>query len=169
MHLKQPGFTYSACGPFTKHHERTQRFGETGNFKHLYRNELDKTCFAHDAAYSESNDLTKIIILDSFLKDRADEIARNLGYDAYQKTLASMLYLVFDKKTGSGISGNEELAEELHKFYARLKDNICATDLAEMESFSSKNKNVKYLLCVVNVFTKYICVKHLKDKKGKTI
>ena len=42
LHLKQPGFTYSACGPFSKHHERIQKFRETGNLKHLNRNELDK-------------------------------------------------------------------------------------------------------------------------------
>ena len=69
------------------------------------------------------------------------------------------------KKTGLGISVNEELAEELQqpvikiskrrKVYARLKDNIWAADLAEMESLSTKNKNVKYLLCVTDVFTKY--------------
>ena len=41
LHLKQPGFTYSACGAFTKHRKRIQKFRETGNFKHLYRNELD--------------------------------------------------------------------------------------------------------------------------------
>ena len=39
-HLRQPGFVYSACGPFTKHCERIQKFRETGNLKHLYRNEL---------------------------------------------------------------------------------------------------------------------------------
>ena len=43
------------------------------------------------------------------------------------------------------------------------------SDLAEMESLSSKNKNVKYLLCVIGVFTKYAWVKPLKDKKGKTV
>ena len=53
LHLKQPGFTYSACGPFTKHRERIQKFRETGNLKHLSRNELDKTCFTHDAAYCD--------------------------------------------------------------------------------------------------------------------
>ena len=42
LHLKQPGFTYSACGPFTKHRERTQKLRETGNSKHLPINELDK-------------------------------------------------------------------------------------------------------------------------------
>ena len=44
LHLKQPGFTYSTSGPFTKHHERIQKFRETGNLKHLYRNGLDKAC-----------------------------------------------------------------------------------------------------------------------------
>ena len=53
--------------------------------------------------------------------------------------------------------------------YARFKDNIWAADLAEMESLSSKKKNVEYLLCVINVFTKHAWVKPLKDKKGKTI
>ena len=63
-HLKQPGFTYSACGPFIKHRERSQTFRETSNLKDLYRNELDKACFAHDAAYSDSKDLAKITISD---------------------------------------------------------------------------------------------------------
>ena len=56
LHLKQLAFTYSTCGPFTKHFRRIQTFRETGNLKHLYRNELNKACFAHDAAYSDSKD-----------------------------------------------------------------------------------------------------------------
>ena len=59
LHLRQPGFTYSACGPFTKHRERVHKFREIGNLKHLYRNELDKACFTHDAAYSDSKDLAR--------------------------------------------------------------------------------------------------------------
>ena len=59
LHLKQPGFTYSACEPFTKHHERIKKFRETGNLKHLYGNELQKDCFGHDEAYSHSKDLKK--------------------------------------------------------------------------------------------------------------
>ena len=51
LHLKQPGFTHSVCGPFTKHCGRIQKFTETGNLKHLYRNELYKACFTHDAAF----------------------------------------------------------------------------------------------------------------------
>ena len=178
MHLKQPGFTYSACGPFTKHRERIQKFREAGNSKDLYKNELDKACFAHDAAYSDSKDLPKRTISGKILRDRAYEFARNLNYDGYQRALASMVYKFFDKKTGSRISVYEKLAEELHKpvikkfkrrkVYARFKDNIWAADLAEMESLSTKNENVKYSLCVIDVFTIYVWVKLLKDKKCRT-
>ena len=45
MHLKQPRFTYSACGPFTKIRERIQKFKETGDSRYMYKNELDKACF----------------------------------------------------------------------------------------------------------------------------
>ena len=88
-----------------------------------------------------------------------------------------MVYHFFHKRTESVVSVREQLAEELlkqvikklkrRKFYARFKDNIWATDLDEMETFSSKNKNVKYLLCVRDVFTKYAWVRLLKDKRGK--
>ena len=91
LHLKQPWFIYSACGPFTKHRERVQNFREAGNLKHLYRNDLDKSRFAYDAACSDSKDLAKRAISDKFLKDRAYEIARNRGYDRYQIALASMV------------------------------------------------------------------------------
>ena len=92
LHLKQPGFTYSACGPFTKHREITQKFRETVNLKHLSWNELDKACFAHDAAYSVSKNLVKRTISEKILKDRAYEITRNWKYDGYQRELASMVY-----------------------------------------------------------------------------
>ena len=81
LHLKQPGFTYSDCGLFTKHCERIQKFRGTGNLKHLYRNELEKACFAHDTAYSDSKDLAKRTISDKILKDRAYEIAQSCNYD----------------------------------------------------------------------------------------
>ena len=50
MHLRQPHFTYSACGPFTKNKERIQKFKETGDSSYIDRNELDKACFQHDMA-----------------------------------------------------------------------------------------------------------------------
>ena len=54
LHLKQPGFTYSACGPFTRSKERIEKFMQTRNADFIYRNELDKTCFKHDMGYGKS-------------------------------------------------------------------------------------------------------------------
>ena len=179
LHLKEPGFTKSACRQFTKHRERIQKFRETVNLKHLYRNELDKAFFPRDAAYFDSKDLAKRTILDKILKDRAYEIDRNRNDGGFQRALASIIYKIFDKKTVSGMSVNWQLDEELHKpviknfkrrkIYAKFKENIWEADLVEMESLSSKKKNVKYLLCVKDVFTKYTWVKPLKDKKSKSL
>ena len=92
LHLKQPRFTYSVCGPFTKHRERTQKFREVSNLKHLYRNELGKGYFAHDATYFEIKDFAKRTISDKILKIRAYEIAINRKYDGHQRALAKMVY-----------------------------------------------------------------------------
>ena len=89
-----------------KNSERIQKFRGTGNSRHSYRNELDKACFAHDAAYSDSKDLAKRTTSDKILKDRAYEIAKNHKYDEYQRALAILVYRIFDKKTGSGVSVN---------------------------------------------------------------
>ena len=53
MHLKQAGFTYSACGLFTKNKEKIEKFMQTGNINFIYKNELDKACFQHDMAYGK--------------------------------------------------------------------------------------------------------------------
>ena len=58
MHLKQPGFTYSACVSFTKNKERIQKFKETGEASNIYKNELDKASFQHDMAYGDFKDLS---------------------------------------------------------------------------------------------------------------
>ena len=95
LDLKQPGFTYSACEPFTKHRERIKKSREPGNLKHLYGNGLDKSCFAHDAAYSDNKDLANRTISENILRDRAYQIDRNRNYDGCQRTLASMAYKFF--------------------------------------------------------------------------
>ena len=92
MHLKQPGVTYIACGPFTKNKERIEKFMPTGNTDFIYRNELDKACFQHDMAYGNSKDLVKRTQSDRVLKDRAFKIACNPKCDGYQRGLASMVY-----------------------------------------------------------------------------
>ena len=118
IHLKQPGFTYSACGPFTKNKERIEKFMQTGNTDFIYKNELDKACFQHDMAYGKSKDLVKRTQLEKVLRDEAFKIANDPKYDGYQRGLASMVYMFFDKKTSrSGIVNepNYQLANEFHK------------------------------------------------------
>ena len=92
MHLKQPGFTYSACGQFTKNKERVEKFMQTGNTDFIYKNELNKACFQHDMAYGKSKDLIKRTQSDKVLKDKAFKIVSNTKYDGYQRGLASMVY-----------------------------------------------------------------------------
>ena len=120
MHLKWPGFTYSACGPFTKNKERIQKFKEAGDTSYIYKNELDKACFQHDMVYGDFKDLERRTASGKVLRDKAFNIAKNPKYDGYQRGLASMVYNFFDKKSnGSGVNmplqSNEQLAEELHK------------------------------------------------------
>ena len=76
-HLKQPGFAYSACGPFTKNKERIKKFMQSGNTDFVYINELDKACFQHDMAYGKSKDLVKRTQSDKVLRDKAFTIASN--------------------------------------------------------------------------------------------
>ena len=179
IHLKQTQFTYSACGPFTRHEQRIQKFKETGDTNYIYMNELDKVCFTHDAAYSDSKDLTKRTIANKNSKNRAFDIAKDPKYDGYQRGLASMVYKFFDSKvSGSGaklVPENKQLANELHKPIIRkfekrkvcstIKDNIWDVDLGYMQLLSKYNKGIRFLLCVIDIFSKYAWVVPLKDKK----
>ena len=163
MHLRQPQFVYSACGPFTRHKERIKKFKQTGDTRYIYRNELDKACFQHDSAYADHKDLINRTEADKFLRDKAYDIASNPEYDGYQRGLATMVYKFFDKKAtaepsakhviGSGVKKFKNssliLANELHKpvikkfnkrkVYSQFKDNIWGVDLADMQSLSKKN------------------------------
>ena len=184
MHFKQPGFTYSACGPFPKNKERIQKFKEAGDTNYIYKNELDKACFQHDRAYGDFKDLKRRTFSDKVLRDKAFNIAKNPKYDRYQRGLASMVYNFFYKMSkGSDVNievkHNEELAKELHKpiirnfgkrtVYSGFKDNICGVDLADMQSLSKYNKGIKYLLCAIDLFSKYAWVVPRKDKKSVSI
>ena len=95
LHLKQSGFSYRTCGPFTRTKERTENFMQTGNTYFIYRNELDKACFQHDMAYGKSKDLAKRTQSDKVLRDKAFKIASDPKYDGYQRELASMIYKLF--------------------------------------------------------------------------
>ena len=98
MHLRQPQFVYSACGPFTRHKERIKEFKRTGDTRLLYRNELHKACFKHDAAYAKCKDVKNRLMSDQKLRTSAYDIASNPKYDGYQRGLASMVYNFFDSK-----------------------------------------------------------------------
>ena len=168
MHLRQPGFTYSACGPFTKNKERIEKFMQTGNTDFIYKYELDKPCFQHDMTYGKAKDLVRITQSDKILRDKAFKIASDPKYDGYQRGLASMVYKFVDKKTsGSRIinEANYQLADERHKpiirkfkkrkVYSSFIDNIWGVDLADMQSLSRYNKGIRHLSCAIDLLSKY--------------
>ena len=169
MHLKQPGFTYSACGPFTKNKEGIQKFKEAGDTSYIYKNELDKVCFQHDMAYGYFKDLERRTASDKVLKDKAINIAKNPKYDGYNRGLPSMVYKFFHKKSKGGgvnipLEFNEQLAKELHKpvirdfnkrtVYSGFKDNIWGADLVDMQLISKFNNGFRFLLCITDNFSK---------------
>ena len=85
IHLRQPGFTYSACVPFTKNKQRIQKFKQTGDSRYIYKNELDKACFQHDMSYGDFKDLKKRTAADKVLRDKAFNIVKNPKYNEYQR------------------------------------------------------------------------------------
>ena len=163
---------------------------QSGNTDFIHRNELDKTCFQHDMAYGKWKDFAKKTQWDKVVKDKAFKIANDPKYDGYQRRLVSMAYKIFDKKSsGRGVdtslenksatTPNYQLENELHrqiiqifkrrKIYLSFRENIWGADLADMPSLSKYNKGIKYLLCVIDFFSKYVWVVPLKDKRGITI
>ena len=109
----------------------------------MYKNELDKACFVHDAAYSDSKDLIKRTIADKNLKNKAFDNAKDPKYDGYQRGLASVVYKFFDSKV------------EKRKVYSIFRDNIWGAHLADMQLLSKYNKGIRFLLCVIDIFSKY--------------
>ena len=98
MHLRQPAFTYIACGPFTKNKERIQKFIETWGLRYIYQNKPDKVFFQHDMAYEDLKYLPRRTATDKILRDKEFSIAQNPKYDGYQRDLASMVYKFLIKK-----------------------------------------------------------------------
>ena len=134
-------------------------------------------------AYGKYKDLERRTQSDKALNDKAFEISDNPKYDGYQRGLASMVYRFFDKKQKEvllnpcQIKSNllinfiNQLLENLRKrkVYSFSKDNVWGFGLADMQLISKYNKGIKYLLCVIDWFSRYAWVVPLKDKKGITI
>ena len=85
IHLKQPGLTYYAYGPFTRNKERIEKFMQTGNTDFIYENELDQACFQHDMAYVKSKDLRKRTQLGKMLRDKAFKSTIDTKYNGYDR------------------------------------------------------------------------------------
>ena len=134
--------------------------------------------------YGEFKDLTKRTASDKILPDKAFNIDKNPEYDIYQKGLASMVYNFFDKKTSGGAIKNEnmtnkELAEEFdkptvkkfkkRKVHSPFTDNSWGADLADMQLICKLDKGIHFLLCAIDIFSKYAWIIPLKDKRGITI
>ena len=147
---------------------------------------MDAACFQHDSAYTKYKDRANRRQSDIVLKNKALKIATDLRVNGYQRRLASMVYKFFNERTkGSGINNkgnllvNSQLAEELHKtiiknfkrrkVYSSFKDNIWGVDLADMQLISKYNKGIRYLSCVIDLFSRYAWVIPLKNKKGESI
>ena len=137
-------------------------------------------------ACGDFKDLARRTGSDKVLRDKAFNIAKNPKYDGYQRGLASMVYKFFDKKSsGSGVAANNvikqniQLADELHKpiirkfekrkVYSSFRDNIWGADLADMQLLSKFDKGFRFLLCVIDIFSKYARVVPLKEKKHVSI
>ena len=187
MHLWDPKVKkYSACGSFTRHQQRISKSIRDGKLSDTAKNKLDGASFQHDSAYNKYKDSVNRKQSDIVLKNKALKIATDPRVNGYQRGLASMVYKFFNERTkGSVINNkgnlfvNSQLAEELHKtiiknfkrrkVYSSFKDNFWGVDLADMQLISKYNKGIKYLLCVIDLFSRYAWVIPLKNKKGKII
>ena len=109
MHLRQPRFTFGACGRFTKNKERIQKFKETGDSRDIYHNELDKASFQHDMTYEDFKHLTSRAASGKILPDKVFNFSKNPKYDGYQRGLTSMVYKFFDKETSGGTVKRENI------------------------------------------------------------
>ena len=102
---------YSACGPFTKYEERIKQFMKDGRLSYLYKNQLDRGCFQHDATINKYKDLKNRTQSDIVLKSRAYEIAVDIKVDGFQRALASMVWKFFNERSkkvlGSGVNNKQ--------------------------------------------------------------
>ena len=118
FHLKQPGFTYTTRGPFTRNKKRIEKFMQTGNTDFIHRNKLVKDCFQHYMTCGKSKVLAKRTQSDKILRDKAFKIANDPKYNGYLRGFASMDSMFVDKtSSGSGVAiePNSQLANELQK------------------------------------------------------
>ena len=146
---------------------------------HIAKNKLDAACFQYDSVYNKYKDSVNRKQSDIVLKNKAFKIAVDPKVNGYQRSLAAMVYKFFNERTKESGIEKKQLSEELHKpiirnfkrrkVYSSFKDNIWGDDLADMSLISKFNKGIKYLLYVIDLFSRYAWVIPLKNKKGESI
>ena len=155
MHLRQPGFTSSACGQFAKNKERRKKFKETGDSKYIYQKKLDKAWFQHDMACGDFKDLNRRTANDKVLCDKAfniNERERRLALMVYKFLIKKPLVVVLKMKI---LLIAEELRKPItrksnkRKVHSLFIDNIWGADLADMQLISKFKKGFRILLCVI--------------------
>ena len=109
MHLRQPGFTYNACGPITKTKKKYKTFKKARDSRHIYQNEFDKGCFQHNTVSGDFIDLPRRTASYQLLLDEAFNIAKNLKYDGYKKGPALTVYKCFNKRSSSSEAKREKV------------------------------------------------------------
>jgi transposase InsO family protein len=165
---------YSFCGPGTRYEQRMRE-----GYKGI--NELDSMCKLHDQFYNENTETKTRNISDIALAHRAAEIARNSMYDDVQRKDARFISDIMKTKAkyGLGLPWNEELANELHAPVKRVSkrrhvvsygvDDVWSCDLVEMQEWSKQNNGYRYLLNIVDVYSKFAWSIPLLDKKSNTV
>ena len=157
MHLKQPGFANSACGPFTRNKERIDFFLKKWAWQSF---------FSIWCGLWQIKDLAKRAYSGKVVRDKAFKIVSDLKYDGYQRGLVWMVYKFFDRSSsGSSVDAepNYQPTNELHrqnvrkfkrrKIYSSVRENILGVDLADMQSLSKKTRKESSIYCV-----QFICL-----------
>ena len=113
MHLRQPGFTYSACGTLNqKLRETKKKRKKIGDSRYIYQNKLDKACFQHNMTYEDFNDLKRRKAAGKTLHDTTFIVVKNPTFDGYQCGIASVVYILFDKKASGGAIKKEIISNK---------------------------------------------------------
>ena len=139
MNLRQPGFTYSACGPFTKNKERIQKLKEIGGSRYIYQNELDKACFQHSMVYGDFKDLTRRTASDKILRNKAINIAKNLNMMDINVDLLQWSINFLIKRL-------QVVPLHLHGWRLQLRETNLLLKMKICQTKSSRKKETKQLL-----------------------
>ena len=181
MHLSQPEFNDSACCLFTKNEERFQKFKETEDSRYIYQNRLLKACFQHDLAYEDFRDFPKRTAADKVLPDKHLILLKIL--DMMEIEEVYLQWFIWCKYCRwcclKQNLKNKKLAKksrtlvirkfEKWKVHSSFIDSIWGVDVANIQLLGKFKKGIRFLWSFIDIYSKYVWVTPLEDKKGITI